>query len=256
MEKAIIKKQYKGIICYDGEFFHGWQYQPDKKTVQGELQKNLSLIMRKEIHVQGASRTDAGVHALGQTFTFYYEGNIPTRLRHAVSQLLAPHAKVMEIEEVPLEFDVCRDVKWKKYCYTFELSKEPSPFTIKYAWHVPYKIDLVLLRELLPELIGTHDFAGFQSTGSQMQTTVRTLYSVELKEGGVITSINSANLWHIEFVGNGFLYHMIRNITGTLIEIARGRFPKEFLYQCLNTNKKFNGLCAPPHGLTLVEIKY
>jgi len=79
---------------------------------------------------------------------------------------------------------------------------------------------------------------------------------VELKEGGVITSINSANLWHIEFVGNGFLYHMIRNIIGTLIEIARGRFPKEFLYKCLYENKKFNGLCAPPHGLTLVEIKY
>jgi len=256
MEEARKKKQYKGIICYDGEPFHGWQYQPDKKTVQGELEKTLSLITRQEIHVQGASRTDAGVHALGQTFTFYYEGNIPTRLRHAVSQLLAPHAKVLEIEEVPLEFDVCRDVKWKRYCYTFDLSKEPNPFTIKYAWHVPYKIDLALLRELLPELIGTHDFAGFQSTGSQMQTTVRTLYSVELKEGGVITSINSADLWHIEFVGNGFLYHMVRNITGTLIEIARGRFPKEFLYQCLNKNKKFNGFCAPPHGLTLVEIKY
>lgn len=256
MEEITTKKQYKGVICYDGEFFHGWQYQPDKKTVQGELEKTLSLITRREIHVQGASRTDAGVHALGQTFTFYYEGNIPTKLRHAVSQLLMPHAKVLEIEEVPLEFDVCRDVKWKKYCYTFDLSKEPNPFSLKYAWHVPYKVDLVLLRELLPELIGTHDFAGFQSTGSQMQTTVRTLYSVELKKGGVITSINLADLWYIEFIGNGFLYHMVRNITGTLIEIARGRFPKESLYKCLYENKKFNGFCAPAHGLTLVEIKY
>ncbi len=255
MEK-FIKKQYKGIICYDGMAFHGWQYQPDKNTVQGELEKTLSLITRKDIHVQGASRTDAGVHALGQTFTFYYEGRPPERLRHAVSQILSPNAKVLEINEVPLEFDVCRDVKWKKYCYTFDLSREPNPFSIKYSWHVPYKVNLDLLQELLHELIGTHDFSGFQSSGSQMNTTVRTLYSVKLKKGGVITTINSANLWHIEFIGNGFLYHMVRNITGTLMEIARGRFTKEFLLKCLYENKKFEGLCAPPHGLVLVEIKY
>ncbi len=256
MEETNTKKQYKGIICYDGEAFHGWQYQPNKRTVQSELERVLSLITRKEIHVQGASRTDAGVHALGQTFTFYYEGMLPSRLRHAASQLLSPHAKVLQIEEVPLEFDVCRDVKWKKYCYTFDLSQEPDPFSIKYAWHVPFKVDLDMLQALLHKLVGTHDFAGFQSTGSQMQTTVRTLYSVELKKGGIISSVSSAHLWHIEFIGNGFLYHMVRNITGTLIEIARGRYPNNFLDECLYENKKFKGLCAPPHGLVLVEIKY
>ncbi len=256
MEDIPTQKQYKGIICYDGSAYHGWQYQPDKKTVQGDLERALSLVARREIHVQGASRTDAGVHALGQTFTFLYEGTPPTRLRHAVSQLLSPNARVLEIEEVPLDFDVCRDVKWKKYCYTFCLSNELNPFLYEYAWHIPYKVDLDLLRELLPTLVGTHDFIGFQSTGSQMTSTIRTLYSVELKKGGVITSIDTADLWHIEFVGDGFLYRMVRNITGTLIEIARGRFPKNFLHKCLYENQKFMGLCAPPQGLVLVEIKY
>ncbi len=256
MEEVNIKKQYKGVICYDGTVFHGWQFQPDKKTVQGELERTLSLITRREIHVQGASRTDAGVHAFGQTFTFYYEDMLPTRLRHATSQLLSPHAKVLKIEEVPLEFDVCRDVKWKKYCYSIDLSREPDPFCVKYAWHVPFKVNLDLLHESLQELVGTHDFAGFQSTGSQMQTTIRTLFSVELKKGGVIASTPTADLWHIEFIGNSFLYHMVRNITGTLIEIARGRYPKDFLYECLYKNKQFKGLCAPPHGLVLFEIKY
>jgi len=256
MEKLTERKQYKGIIRYDGSAFHGWQFQPDKTTVQGELEKYLSLILRKEIKVQGTSRTDAGVHALGQVFTFYYDNEIPSNLCHPLSQLLSPYTRVMEIVEVPLEFDVCRDVKQKKYCYTFDLSREPDPFTIHYAWHIPYKIDINILEKLLPELIGTHDFAGFQSSGSQMNTTVRTLFSVELKKGGVVEPFDEKNLWHIEFVGNGFLYHMVRNITGTLIEIARGRYTKEFLLECLYENKKFKGLCAPPQGLFLVEIKY
>jgi tRNA pseudouridine38-40 synthase len=93
MEKLTERKQYKGIIRYDGSAFHGWQFQPDKTTVQGELEKYLSLILRKEIKVQGASRTDAGVHALGQVFTFYYDYEIPTNLCHPLSQLLSPYAE-------------------------------------------------------------------------------------------------------------------------------------------------------------------
>ncbi len=249
-------RQYKGIIRYDGSAFHGWQKQPNLITVQGKLEECLSLIARREVSVQGASRTDAGVHALGQVFTFFWEGEIPSRTRHAVSQMLSPYAKILSIEEVPKNFDVCRDVKWKKYSYQIDFSNEPDPFTHRYAWQVPYKVDFDLINELLKKIEGTHDFAGFQSSGSQIETTVRTIYSAKLIKGGIIGITNSDSLWRIELVGNGFLYRMVRNITGTLIEVARKRYSTSFFEDCLHKNKKFLGYTAPPHGLILVEVNY
>ncbi|HPP58540.1 MAG TPA: tRNA pseudouridine(38-40) synthase TruA [Candidatus Hydrogenedens sp.] len=256
MDNKEQKKQYIGVIRYDGSAFHGWQFQPNLPTVQGTVEQVLSLITRQPIQIQGASRTDTGVHALGQVFSFFFNAEIPKRLRHSASQLLSPNAQITNIKEVPLEFDVCRDVKWKKYCYTIDLGKESDPFAHKYAWHIPYNIDLELLQKLFKYLIGTHDFRGFQSTGSQMTSTIRTLYSIQLKKGGVIGPIDSKTLYHIEYIGNGFLYHMVRNITGTLIEIARGKQQPDFLIECLELNKKFKGLCAPPQGLTLAQISY
>ena len=256
MSAEILTKQYKGIIRYDGSAFHGWQKQPNLVTVQGKLEEYLSLIARKEISVQGASRTDAGVHALGQVFTFFWNGELPSRVRHAVSMMLSPYAKILNIEEVPINFDVCRDVKWKKYCYQIDLCKEPDPFTHPYAWQVPYDVDLDIISQLLKKIEGTHDFAGFQSSGSQMETTIRTIYSAKLIKGGIIGITNSESLWRIEFVGNGFLYRMVRNITGTLIEVARKRYSVEFFEDCLYKNKKFLGYSAPPQGLILVEVNY
>lgn len=256
MIEETLKTQYKGIVKYDGSAFHGWQKQPNLTTVQGKLEEYLSLIAREKIHVQGASRTDAGVHALGQVFTFFWNGEIPYRLKHAVSEMLAPHARIIDIEKVHNDFDVCRDVKWKKYCYQLDLSKEPDPFNYKYSWQIPYEIDLNLIENLLKKIEGTHDFVGFQSSGSQMETTIRTIYSAKLKKGCILGDIKSQTVWRIELVGNGFLYRMVRNITGTLIEVARGRFKPEFFEECLYSNKKFLGFTAPPQGLILVEISY
>ncbi|MCX8064960.1 MAG: tRNA pseudouridine(38-40) synthase TruA [Candidatus Hydrogenedentes bacterium] len=255
-QENILKQLYKGTIRYDGSAFHGWQKQPNLTTVQGKLEDCLSLIAREKVYVQGASRTDAGVHALGQTFTFFWKGVIPKRLKHAISEMLAPNAKITSLEAVPNNFDVCKNVKWKKYSYQLALNKEPDPFTYRYSWQIPYDLDLNLLENLLKKLEGTHDFAGFQSSGSQMETTIRTIYSAKLLKGCILGDINSQTVWRIELVGDRFLYRMVRNITGTLVEIARGRFKPEFFDECLYSNKKFLGYTAPPQGLILVEINY
>lgn len=246
----------KGIVQYDGSGFSGWQKQPRQRTVQGELERVFSQIASQTITIQGAARTDAGVHAFGQVFSCVWPGAYPDRLRHAVSTILSPAIRIVDLCEVPETFNARFSAHGKRYAYTMDFAREPNPFAARYAWHVPYRLDLDLLRSLLPLLEGEHDFGGFQSTGTQMETTVRTLYSVQLLPGGIVGPHGEGSLWHIQYEGDGFLYKMIRNITGTLIEIARGRFPAEFLAESLASGGPFRGHCAPPHGLTLIEVFY
>ena len=246
----------KGTVRYDGTNFAGWQFQPDQRSVQGELERVLSQIGNRPISIQGAGRTDAGVHALGQAFSFKWHKPLDQRLRYAMNQMLRSEIQVLTLETVHDDFNARFDALGKRYAYTLDLGKEPDPFAARYAWHVPYKLDMNLLRALLPQFIGEHDFAAFQSTGSQMKTTVRTIYSLELLDGGLITPCDYPHLYRLQFHGNGFLYKMIRNITGTLVSIARGRYEPDFVSKHLDGPGPFQGYCAPPHGLAMVEVFY
>lgn len=246
----------KGTVRYDGTEFAGWQVQPGRRTVQGALEEAMSRIARQAVRIQGASRTDAGVHALAQVFSCRWPGPFPDRLRYALSRMLAPQIRVTELVETAPEFNARFSAKTKRYAYSLDLGREPDPFSAHYAWFVRQRIDSEYLRELLPALAGTRDFGGFQSSGNQMENTVRTLFSVRLEKGPAFGAYDARDLWRLEFHGDGFLYHMVRNIAGTLIEIARGRFPREFLDQCLASSGPFLGHCAPAHGLTLVAVEY
>lgn len=246
----------KGVIRYDGTGFAGWQNQPGRRTVQGELEAALSRIADRPVQVQGAGRTDAGVHALGQVFSCVWPGPLPPRLCYALCSMLRPEISIISLEEAPPGFNARFSARAKRYAYTIELARHADPFSARYAWHVPYELDLDLMRSLLSKLEGRRDFAAFQSTGNQMPSTVRTLFSVRLVQGGVFGSCDARNLWQLEFHGDGFLYHMVRNITGTLVEIARGRFPTDFLETCLAAGGPFRGHCAPAHGLALVSVAY
>ncbi len=247
----------KGIVRYLGTNFSGWQIQDDRRTVQGEIEAALSRIASEPVRIQGAGRTDAGVHALGQVFSCEWpRPEVPPQLSHALSRMLEPEIQICHLAPVDSEFNARFSAKAKRYCYTFNFSREMDPFSAPYTWQVPYAVDLDLIESLLPQLEGTHDFAGFQSTGCQMKTTVRTLYSVKFHRGGVVGPIDSKNLWHIEFFGNGFLYKMVRNLSGTLIEIGRGRFGPEFIGEALASGGPFVGHCAPPQGLVMKEVLY
>ncbi|HNT90059.1 MAG TPA: tRNA pseudouridine(38-40) synthase TruA, partial [Candidatus Hydrogenedentes bacterium] len=164
--------------------------------------------------------------------------------------------RVTDLTEAPADFNARFRATAKCYVYSLDLGREPDPLSARYAWHVPFPIDLERLRALLPLLEGTHDFAGFQSVGNPAKRTVRTLFSARLDPGGLIQSRDAAVLWRIEFRGDGFLYHMVRNITGTVIEIARGRFAPEFLEESLQSPGPFRGHCAPAHGLALASVEY
>ena len=194
----------KGTVRYLGTPFSGWQAQQDQRTVQGDIEAAMSRIASQPIRIQGAGRTDAGVHALGQVFSCEWPKAVPPTLRHALCRMLEPEIQITALEAVSADFNARFSAKAKRYCYTFHFSREMDPFSAPYSWQVPYGVDIDLIRSLLPQLEGTHDFAGFQSTGCQMKTTVRTIYAATLHQGAVVGPRDGQNLWHIEFFGNGF----------------------------------------------------
>ena len=247
----------KGIVRYDGTGFSGWQIQPNVRTVQGEIEQALSRIASQPIRVQGAARTDAGVHALGQVFSCRWPHEPDCeRLRRSVSKMLGPEIRVASMQQAAPDFHARFSAVSKRYAYTLSLCREPDPFSARYAWHIPWKIDVRRLADLARRLVGTRDFAGFQCAGASVETTLRTLHSVELFNGGVVDPCDARDLWRLEFCGDGFLYKMVRNITGVLIEIARGKLPEERLAERLDSPGPFHGHTAPAHGLTLIEVIY
>lgn len=247
----------KAVVRYDGARFAGWQVQPGRKTVQGELERVLSTIAGETIKVRGSGRTDAGVHALAQVCNFRWP-NQPdaARLQRSVSGMLAPGLRVESVEIVSDDFDARFSATAKRYAYAFCLAKFADPFAAPYAWLVPWQLDLDMLAQLAKSIEGRHDFAGFQCSGATVKTTVRTLFSVKLLEGGFAGPADAKGLWRLEFRGDGFLYKMVRNITGTLIDIARGNLPEGALETRLDSPGPYQGYTAPPHGLALVDVEY
>lgn len=246
----------KGIVRYDGSRFAGWQVQPRRRTVQGEMEAAFSRVASQPIRVQGAGRTDSGVHALGQVFSCRWPRPVSERLRHALSQMLSPEIRIVELIEAPETFNARYDALSKRYVYTIDLGREPDPFCAPYAWHVPYRTSMDLITSLLPRIEGRHDFAGFQGAGSPRPETERTLFEARCTRGAMIGPADAANVWRLSFHGDAFLYRMVRNLTGTLIEIGRGRFSPEFLDECLQSPGPFAGHCAPAHGLVLEKVYY
>jgi len=247
----------KAVVRYDGSRFSGWQVQPGRKTVQGELERVLSTVAGETVKVRGSGRTDAGVHALAQVCNFQWPRALDAgRLQRSVCGMLGPDLRVESVEAVPEDFDARFSATAKRYAYAFCLARFADPFVAPYAWLVPWRVDLDLLAERAENLEGRHDFAGFQCSGASVKTTERTLFSVRLLEGGFAGPADAKGLWRLEFYGDGFLYKMVRNITGTLIDIARGNLTRETLQKRLGSGGPYKGYTAPAHGLALVAVEY
>ena len=247
-----MERNLKLVVAYDGTDFHGWQRQAGVRTVQQELEDALRHLMRHPLSVQGASRTDAGVHARGQVASVLTAAPVPTEnLQRAVNHRLPPDVAVVSVSEAAAGFHPTRQARGKLYRYRIFNSRQ-RPVTClvqRLTWHVWYRLDLPRLQAAAADLVGTHDVAGFASQGSPRETTVRTIFRVDVRR--------AADEVVIDVEGDGFLYHQVRNMVGTLVEIGRGHWPPERIREILAAcDRRLAGRTAPPQGLCLEWVRY
>ena len=237
-------------ITYDGTNFHGFQIQPDKRTVEGELNKGLAKTLKEEVKVFYAGRTDRGVHALGQYANFYSDttidiGNLPK----VINFNLPEDVSVVGAKCVPDDFHARYDAKLKKYRYVVHRSRYRNALLLNRAYEYPYEVDPDRMRKALSYLIGEHDFNSFMGKGAVVKDSIRTIEKIDVIEDG--------DFLYLDFVAKAFLKNMIRIVTGTALEIGRGQREIEYMKDALEKKKrKAAGPTAPACGLYLVDVKY
>ena len=245
-------------VEYDGTNFFGWQRQPGLRTVQGELERVLSSLCRQNIILDGASRTDAGVHAFGQKASFRGRFGIPTdRIPMAANRLLIDNrrlttgdVRILKAEEMNEEFHPRFDAIGKKYVYVMHNSREPNLMQRNYCYHVERPLDVKKMKIAAAGLIGKQDFECFMAAGGKPpNTTVRTIFSAGL--------IINGNRIKFGIIGDGFLYNMVRIIAGTLVDIGLGKIPQDAMPGIIESrNRQQAGHTAPPGGLYLTQVYY
>lgn len=243
-------KRIKLTIAYDGTNYCGWQIQPNGITVEEVINKNLSKLTGETIVVIGASRTDSGVHAMGNVAVFDSDTTIPPqKMSYALNQRLPKDICVVKSEEVPLDFHPRYCDCSKTYEYHIVNSKIPLPTKRLTNYFVSYNLDVNAMRKGAGYLVGEHDFVSFCNIRTSVENTVRTV-----TELGIHTHEDEIS---IRITGNGFLYNMVRIIVGTLIRVGRGFYEPEKVKEILAAkDRKAAGVTAPAHGLMLVQIKY
>ncbi|MDP4155206.1 MAG: tRNA pseudouridine(38-40) synthase TruA [Bacillota bacterium] len=244
-------QRLKCIISYDGTNFSGYQVQPNKRTVQSELEACLAKLHKgKEVKVFASGRTDAGVHAKGQVIHFDSSLLIPEdRWPIALNSLLPDDIAVLSAEYAVPSFHARFDAKGKEYRYVLQLSSKRDPFLRNYAYQFPYPLNLEAMKEGASFLLGTHDFTSFCSAKTEVEDKIRTIREIEF--------LRDKELLTLKFVGDGFLYNMVRILVGTLMEIGSGeRKPNEIKKILEGKDRRLAGKTAPANGLYLWEVFY
>ena len=237
-------------ISYDGTNYSGWQKQKNAVTVQGEFDKACSTLFKTDIESIGASRTDAGVHALGQRAVIDVDTSIPAeKLPLALNPLLPDDIVVTHAEEVGADFNPRFKALKKTYEYSIYNAPFRNPIYRNYSEYVRYELDLDSMRTACEAFVGEHDFRAFCASGNSSKTTVRTIYSLDIEKDG--------DFIKIRVTGNGFLYNMVRIIAGTLIYVGEGRIAPDDLPEIIASgDRRKAGKTAGPSGLVLVKIMY
>lgn len=245
--------RYKAIISYDGSNFSGFQRQPQVRSVQEEIEKTLQRINSGEaVQIQGAGRTDSGVHAYGQVIHFdLSKARDPERLRFALDSQLPEDIDVVSVEEVTEDFHARYTKHYKTYEFLVDSGRPKNPMMRNYATSYPYPLDLMSMQEAIEDLIGTHDFTGFTASGSSVENKVRTITRATVERDA------KTGFLVFTFTGNGFLYKQVRNMVGTLLKIGNGRMPVSQIRTVLESkNRNLAGPTASGNGLYLKEIIY
>lgn len=240
----------KIIVEYDGKDFNGWQKQPNKLNIQGEIERAIEEVTKEKVNLEASGRTDAGVHSLGQTANFKLKKYFPVeKIPVALNSQLKKSIRVKDATIVEEDFHSRYHCKEKTYQYIINNSKEGSAIYRNLQYHYPLLLNEKKMDEAIKYFIGEHDFAGFKSSGTSSKSSVRKILEANvIRQGDIIT---------ITLTGNGFLYNMVRIIAGTLLEVGEGKIdPKEIEKIMESKDRTRAGRTLPPQGLYLVNVKY
>ena len=243
-------RNIKLTIEYDGKDFNGWQKQPTKLNIQGEIERAINDITGEEVDLIASGRTDAGVHALGQVANFKTNSNIPVeKFPIALNTKLKRSIRILEAGEVDDRFHSRYNCKKKTYRYVINNSENGTAIYRNLEYNFPQKLNVEKMNEAAKYFLGEHDFKGFKASGTSSKSSVRIIYEANVyQEGSRI---------FIELTGNGFLYNMVRIISGTLIEVGLGKIePKDIKDIIESGDREKAGKTLPPQGLYLVKVEY
>ena len=243
-------RNIKLTIEYDGKCYNGWQKQPNKLNIQGEIERAIYNITKEEVDLIGSGRTDAGVHALGQVANFKTNSEISIeKLPLAINSQLKNSIVIKEAEEVDERFHSRYNAKHKTYRYIINNSKCGTAIYRNLEYSYPLKLDVEKMKQASKYFEGEHDFKAFKSSGTSSKNSVRTIYKAIVKQEGEKIII--------ELTGNGFLYNMVRIISGTLLDVGLGKIRAEEIPEIIESkDRQRAGKTLPAHGLYLVEVKY
>jgi tRNA pseudouridine38-40 synthase len=243
-------RNLKLTLAYDGTNFHGWQVQPQLRTVQGELQQALQKLFNHEVAVTGSGRTDAGVHAHGQVANVETERTMDTgAVLRGANALLPEDLRVIAVEEASAQFHARHSARRKMYRYRIWRLPIVSPFERRYVYPFRYPLDESLIDSATKLFLGTHDFTSFCANATEVEDRTRTIYSAEWTR--------SATEWMFDINGNGFLQYMVRTIVGTLLEVGQRKITPEQLIEVFEArDRRAAGPTAPASGLHLMRVEY
>jgi len=237
-------------IEYDGKEFNGWQKQPTKLNIQGEIERAIKDITGEEVELIASGRTDAGVHALGQVANFKTNSNIPVeKFPIALNTKLKRSIRILSAEQVEENFHSRYNCKKKTYRYVINNSENGTAIYRNLEYNFSQRLDIEKMKKAAQYFIGEHDFKGFKASGTSSKSSVRKIYKAEIyKENEKII---------IELTGNGFLYNMVRIISGTLIDVGIGKIMPEEISEIIKSGERERaGKTLPPQGLYLVKVEY
>ena len=252
--KEIMKARRRNIrltVSYDGTAYNGFQRQnPPQVAVQNVLEEKLSAVCGDSVELAASGRTDSGVHAIGQVVNFFTDGTIPLdRLPRAVNSILPPDIVVLEAAEADRDFSARHSAKSKIYIYRILQGYIPDPFERNYSWNIHKELDTDSMEKCLRMIEGTHDFSAFRAAGGPPVSPVRTIYEASLEKKGRIVEL--------KFFANGFLYHMVRNLVGTLVNVGMGRTSVQRFWEIMaSLDRNQAGATAPARGLYLYKVNY
>ena len=246
-------RNIKLIIQYDGTNYHGWQVQSRYDTIQGRVLEALrKMVNNYPVKCQGASRTDAGVHSVGQVANF----RVPQSIRiscgsfyHGLNSLTPDDIIITDVQETVPDFHARFDARAKTYCYQIFNADSGSMYHLRFSWHIRRKLNIQTMREASKYLLGCHDFKSFQASSCGAETSIRTVFAIHI--------LQRKSLIRFFIKANAYLHRMVRNIVGTLVDVGIGKIPPPGVSEILKSkDRTLAGMTAPARGLFLLKVHY